>query len=304
MSRKQNKNKLVFETVTFTPQAAKTELESNGFEFSEDGSPLSRRSIKNRTITMARVLSYAEEMKAGQWHLNGQPIIYDENDMLRNGQHRLLACVLSGVSFTTAVVRGVDKLAFQSMDQGLSRSAAHVLDIEGKRYATRKASGARMYKQLKKCVDEGTRYYDWHKRMSTQDILAFVEENDQKLEEACIAIRLEDGKHLLRPPSIWIAVYLLLRNVNKRRCEEFFRLLVTGDSLEKDHPIAKFRSLLLNDISRVNYKRSNASTAALAIKTWNRYLTGDSRRSLSFREGVEDFPRIERRKTANSYALV
>ena len=63
---------------------------------------------KHRPIKMKKVYEYMEEMQDGKWRLNGKTICFDTNGRLLNGQHRLSAVVLSGVSLTTVVVRGLD----------------------------------------------------------------------------------------------------------------------------------------------------------------------------------------------------
>ena len=52
---------------------------------------------------------YAELMKAALWELNGEAIQFDEEGFLKNGQHRLAAIILSGVTVKMAVIRGVGK---------------------------------------------------------------------------------------------------------------------------------------------------------------------------------------------------
>jgi len=67
---------------------------------------------KHREIKEEKVRKIAGEMSTNNWQLNGKVIIFDSNGRLLNGQHRLSACALSGQTFTTLVVRGVNPDAF------------------------------------------------------------------------------------------------------------------------------------------------------------------------------------------------
>ena len=87
----------------------------------------------NRPLSPSRADKLAADITNGDWILNGQAIIFDEDGALVNGQHRLEACIRSGKPITSVAVRGVDRLAFLSIDTGQSRTTAQILAIKGKR---------------------------------------------------------------------------------------------------------------------------------------------------------------------------
>ena len=62
-----------------------------------------------RKMSRATIKRYADIMKAGKWELNGEPICFSESGVLKDGQHRLAAIVMSGVSIETNVTRGVSE---------------------------------------------------------------------------------------------------------------------------------------------------------------------------------------------------
>jgi len=100
---------------TITPEAALQLLELN---------------VSNRYVRKVVVARYAADMSSGNWRLTGEPIIVNGTSLV-NGQHRLLACVQSGVSFTTAVFRGAGDDVFSVVDSGLTRQHGDVLTHEG-----------------------------------------------------------------------------------------------------------------------------------------------------------------------------
>ena len=61
-------------------------------------------SAMNRKPNQYRIKLYARDMKDGKWKVTGQGLTLGKNGILYDGQHRLLACILAGVPFTTAVL--------------------------------------------------------------------------------------------------------------------------------------------------------------------------------------------------------
>lgn len=114
---------------TITPQQAQQLLETN---------------ILNRYLRPSRVEMYANDMAAGRWHVTGEPITIDTTGRLLNGQHRLAACVRSGVPFTTAVARCADSAIFDVIDSGLKRSMNDISRQIGFRHASLVASTAKV----------------------------------------------------------------------------------------------------------------------------------------------------------------
>ena len=95
----------------------------------------------NRKINMNKVDRYVQAMKNGEWKQNGQPITFDENGILMDGQHRLKACVLANIPMTVMVHENVERSTFDTFDCGVPRTARQVVEMAGgKKYATQVAS--------------------------------------------------------------------------------------------------------------------------------------------------------------------
>lgn len=89
-----------------------------------------KRNVVNRNIAMSRVNAYAEDMRSGNWQLNGEPIVFNESGELKDGQHRLMAVVKSGKMVAMAVVYDVSN-DVSLYDRGRNRSASDALKISG-----------------------------------------------------------------------------------------------------------------------------------------------------------------------------
>lgn len=102
--------------VTITPDIATKLLENNQ---------------NNRPINLTRVKALAQDMLIGKWEVNGETIKIYEDGTLADGQHRLSACVMSGVPFQTYIVRNLHKEVLPTIDCGEKRSIVHGLKMKG-----------------------------------------------------------------------------------------------------------------------------------------------------------------------------
>src|SRR5258706_3163265 len=86
----------------------------------------------NRPQSDAMVYEYATSMQAGRWVVNGETIKFDKDGHLFDGQHRLLACMISGKPFKTYVIRGItDEGAFATVDVGKLRTHGDIFHLDG-----------------------------------------------------------------------------------------------------------------------------------------------------------------------------
>lgn len=90
-----------------------------------------KKNVDNyRKISRAKASIYAEEMKAGKWQLNGEPIVFGANGVLKNGQHRLAAVMLSGKTVEMTIIEGVDD-DVTIYDNGMTRSTKQMAAASG-----------------------------------------------------------------------------------------------------------------------------------------------------------------------------
>ena len=60
---------------------------------------LSETNKKNRPFSSAKVIDYSKDMQNENWSLNGETIKFGSDGLLKDGQHRLEACVRANTSF-------------------------------------------------------------------------------------------------------------------------------------------------------------------------------------------------------------
>jgi hypothetical protein len=84
-----------------------------------------------RRLRPSAVRRYADDMRHGRWSISPAPIVVDTEGFVLDGQHRLAAVALAGITILMVVCRNAPASAFRGLDVGLVRS---VVDLSGARY--------------------------------------------------------------------------------------------------------------------------------------------------------------------------
>jgi len=103
------------EIKTITPEYAKELLKMN---------------VGNRRLKTIKN-SYVGQMLNGEWKENGEPIIIDVNGFIKDGQHRLHACIEANYSWDCPIISGVSTDVMDTIDTGANRSLRDVLELNG-----------------------------------------------------------------------------------------------------------------------------------------------------------------------------
>ena len=83
----------------------------------------------NRNLSYTTVNSYVRLMLDGKWLDNGEPIAFDKEGYLRNGQHRLSAIVQSGLTIKFLIVYDLEDEACKLFDRGRPRTASDIVKM-------------------------------------------------------------------------------------------------------------------------------------------------------------------------------
>ena len=105
-----------FKLVSVTPHMAAKWLEKNN---------------SNRGLSAARVSAYARDMVDGNWQVTPQPIVFNVNGDLLDGQHRLNAVIECGKPIQMLIAKGCDHDIRKYIDRGRPRSLKDRLRMEG-----------------------------------------------------------------------------------------------------------------------------------------------------------------------------
>ena len=210
---------------SITPEQAKNYLETQQL---------------NRNPNKLRVMEYVDRMQKNQWVVS-QPITFDSEGCLIDGQHRLLAVAKFGFPVTFSVMRGVPRTSASVFDIGQKRTTAQVARIQGvttlrmtERLGILNAAimGSKLKARTKKAdaernlhnlivSDSGAR--------SPQTMIALAEKYDDGLTFS-LAKRggSRTGSFFGNLSSVKAAVFRAYYNENRQRLLEFLEVFYTG----------------------------------------------------------------------------
>lgn len=245
------------------------------------------RNVSNRTLRKRKVVEYRRDMLGGAWRDVGDPIRFDTNGMMCDGQHRMHALVQAsedepGLEFEFLVVRGVQPEDRVVIDTGTKRTAGDQLKMAGFKNHALLAAAAKWC-----CMwDRQVVYGDTANRSVTHpEILEYVEKNPSLIEiTETVANRMRQNIDM--PAGYIVASYFLCSRISEGDAFEFFERLADGAMLSPGDPILALRSRL-RDLDRNRANLSGDMWLSLLFRTWNARREQRSLRALPLdRQGV------------------
>ena len=250
----------------------------------------------NRLVNQRTVDDYAEQMKRGLWRLNGEPIIISSDNVILDGQHRLLAVKKSRVTIQSLVVWGVDRHeAFVTIDTGRIRRAGDILSIANVPNANNIAAGITQYFSFANSGQNTAIFGNANGlriiKKSKAEVLAFYNEHP----ELCQAIQSNSAKNTKRVRLIYgstlfaIELFLILnKGYNMEHVFSFFDQLFSGENIE-NKTILVLRERLIAHATQTRVL-TTSQRLTFIIKTWNAYVTGNELKILRYRAEDEGVP--------------
>lgn len=156
---------------------------------------LLRNSLDQRKIKPSVVHRYAQDMKAGLWQKNAEPIHINKEGYLCNGQHRLQAIIEANVTVEIYVIYDVDATIF---DTGYKRNPGDQLRMSGVELPTTASAAAKIVAGAFRPIGSGlySKYASTHK-----------EELERAYKATCVGTA---GRSSKRAACV-AATYLMLR---------------------------------------------------------------------------------------------
>jgi len=247
--------------------------------------------LPNRPFSLDTAKRYAEAMNKGHWKPCSQ--ISFCNGRLDDGQHRMMASVLSGKPYEGTLYEHDDPDTFAVFDSGKKRTNAHVLAIEKKKNST--ALGAVLQLLEKVNSKEGLPNQTGgatRKAIPTYEILDVL--NKYEGIENSVNLVCSYKKHYRIPiASTCILHYYLNKKVIEANLsvDEYGRTLadrfivdklLKGLELNETDPVYVFRRYMDKIRARTDALGFQAITHYMVlmggIQTWNKYVKGKTAR--------------------------
>jgi hypothetical protein len=216
------------------------------------------------------------------------PFILDEKWDLKNGQHRLNACIVSGKSFKAVIVQGVSPSVFKKLDSGEKRRSADWLGSGD--YSEDNAKGLAAALRVLWSWEQGSICSS--KTTPSNDEIAHTLDQHPGIRKFNTSTFAKSVKGM--PGSLTMALRYIFGQHDDKLADRFFTSLATGEQLKRDNPVLILRERLLG--AKGKDRLSQTECAALTVKAWNAFIEGGefTPHHLRFRTGKngEEFPEI------------
>lgn len=237
----------------------------------------------NRAVVPRRVEELATLMRQSAWHLNGEPLIFDADGILLDGQHRLSAVVQVGKPVPFLIVRGVRVEAQASLGQALRRSKADILSMHQQASAKTLAGALGVLWRY----DRGL-MLDPKRTFLAQHTLEVL------LRYPGLAASMSWGLSTRKflPGSVGAALHYLLNQKEAGLAKQFFGRLRDGLELTASDPLHALRERLIE--ARTRLPRLPQWVYALwCVRTWNALRNGGGPPTLPWEPQVDRFPHVQ-----------
>lgn len=221
----------------------------------------------NRSVRNVKIVQYATDMAAGNWALNGEPIIIADTGDLNDGQHRCLAVIESNTAIQTSIAFGYGRETRLTLDQGTSRTAGDFLGMEGVANASLVAAIARMVIAYEYSEGKNLAY----RPKVTSAAVRQRSATDLALGEAA-TFGHTNGKYAVRfaPSSLIGFVYYVLARSDPREARDWMERLCRNDGLK----IRSAAHTLREKLTSTSGKTPQDRKIVLFLKAWNFHRRG------------------------------
>jgi hypothetical protein len=256
-------------TIEVTPEMAKRFLEKQG---------------PQRNIRLDSIDRYANDMKSGQWHFNGAPIVFDIQQRMRDGQNRMHALVKAGVPQVFEVLLNASEETIATIDTGRVRTFSDVTRMQGIPYATQVAgASSHWWKYDNNAMNRND-------RPSIKQIENIRDRHLPSIKDACRAMNKFKTATTLLTPSVMVFVFAYIYERSQELAWEFMAEIDKGVELVETDAVYALRRVLINNQARRS-KLVPTIKLALAIKAFNARIKGKPVLQLGYRSG-EEFPKF------------
>lgn len=260
---------------------------------------LSTTNNSNRNINGKAVAFISNQLINGLWAYNGQSIVVGSDGELLDGQHRLAACVRSGVSLDTEIVYNVPKESFSTMDSGRPRGAADCFALKNIPNSTLSSSVMRncvLYSKLKGLSFAFSDTALSSVKIPSSTLLSTYENitnrffgvNDVHFDDVSGFISYfgnSVGKRTGLKQGAYVFAALVTYLIDKERAIEFIDLISDGLFTSKDDPCKKLLEFTSSGSNLpASFSKSHSTVTlyrvSMYFRAWNSFCNGSELKAL------------------------
>lgn len=268
--------KVTISIEVITPETAIAMLETN----------VHNRSMKRTAI--------AEDVRDGNWELNGETIVFSDEGVLLDGQNRLAACIEANKPIVTIVVRGISAEAQMTIDTGIKRQVADQLKMLGYKDPNFVAAAGTALLKADTFGIEAAMTHGGGRKISLKQTVAFIDgAYEKRIKPIYRDVRNVSHMYKGTTSSILVPLFDAFRNVDIESYAIFVDMMLLKCNPAK--PVRLLVAKLSDNAQKKQGRLPNKIVGALVIKAWNAYMLGEDKVLLKFSAGgahPESFPEI------------
>ena len=250
------KNVYAAEFVTITPEVAKSILEKEDQNF---------RVVSKRWVNVIQ-----KDMENGTYHTNGESIKFSKDGSLIDGQHRLTACVNSGLPMKTVVIFGAIS---EGLDTGAKRNIAQTLKNLGYDNASSSANVAQWC--IAHDLGDWSKLSTTHTTITRDQIIEFVSNYHNEIRSALALARKPEGSIHYAKTSM-ASIFLIgsgLSNPEENPTAIWFsKAIEFGSHLEMTDAALLLRNMIM---AQTNHKKMTTAFMRYVMSfAWNQTVKG------------------------------
>lgn len=220
--------------------------------------------LHNRKASKRMVNRYMRDILGDGWAFCGDPIRFNGDGELIDGQHRLMAIEKSGKSIDCLIIRGLAKSVGEKIDQGYGRRASDHLYVRGITSSSIRLAAAARFLWWLKHKD------NWRAiGMPTNwEVLSLIDRHPQLVESVEGAPSKMIGMHASMAAAFHYIGSHLLDDVDT--ADAFITVLTSGENAYDGDPLHLWRERLVAHMDKKTHlpvKRQRLGT----IHAWNTF---------------------------------
>lgn len=240
----------------------------------------------NRNEAKGNKAKITRSMELADFRFLGDPVRFDVDNILLDGQHRLKAIVETGVEIPLLIIRGFKSEAQLYMDQGKTRQAGDQVKLAGVTLHSGNnwAAIARLIIRWDAGDVLGNLLVP-----GTAEIVAFCEEHKDQMTRAVAAAGAQYRRVGGRKPVAG-ATFYFAELIDEQLAHKFFRQLATGEDIRNGDPVFALRDTLLKRKGTGGSRLNSNEELSLFVRAWNAARRGISLQRLQLpREGLKAY---------------
>lgn len=230
----------------------------------------------NRKYRPKKIREYARYLKNGSFVFNGDPIRFDADGILLDGQHRLHAIKDTGIPAELLVIRNLPASVMSTIDQGAPRSAIDIVELRSETAVVGISAATGIARMI--MIWNG----DSLASNSKQAVADYVESNVDTLVEYGRIARQFNNHIKGSVALVGLAVHVITEAGNKPAdIATFLRSAALGEGLYRGDPAYALREYVLKEPFSTAGSRNTAFLSAQVypiIRAWNAYVSNEQLR--------------------------